>query len=296
LYLRSGLRDYLKDDCKMRERAVELVRQLKAFERAIEANGKRFVFIVAPDKATIYPEYVGFKRPANSCGKNFFDLLLEALAKDPLHNFIRLDKALLGAKKDALLYYPRGTHWNYRGALTASRIILERLTGPGMRLDIPPVDVIKATSVPDLAGTFSLGLAEKVDFPARAHWDGKVSIKECKPLPNRMSRLRITTTPGPGRPVLPPTIIYRDSFMITPLMLMAGSFKDLDALWTKNIPVGPKWDFSSIRESDIFIIEVVERMLPGLLLREKALIDALGGARFKRKAGKKFLVKQKGNL
>jgi len=99
LYYRRSMNDYFKDDCDRRIDAWELALKLNSMERLLESAGKRFFFIVAPNKATIYPEHVGIERPPNTCGKSFYDLFIEALGEYPLRGFIRLDNLLLKAKK-----------------------------------------------------------------------------------------------------------------------------------------------------------------------------------------------------
>ncbi|MFQ5354198.1 MAG: hypothetical protein ACE5DR_04560 [Thermodesulfobacteriota bacterium] len=139
LYLKSGLNDYFKDDCKKRKKARALARSLSSIEKSLESagTGKRFFFIVAPDKATIYPEHVRYKRPQNGCGMSFYELLLQVMEEYPLRGFIRLDNLLMESKKDFPLYFTTGTHWNDRGSIIAADAILERLSTPAARQRVP---------------------------------------------------------------------------------------------------------------------------------------------------------------
>jgi len=284
LYLRGGLYSYLKDDCNKKKRALKLARTLNSIEKLLKSWDKRLFFIVAPDKATIYPEHVGFERPQNNCGENFYELFLEALEKYPLQGFIRLDRRLIDAKKDFPLYYTTGTHWNDHGSLIAANTILATLSTPMETYSLPDVTFRKSEDLRDLSTMWALNLREQVDI-ARLKKDEnkKIKIKKLKPLKNFMPHLNITTTAGPGIPLVPHTIIYRDSFMTMPTKMMEGSFKELDTLWTKNIPVSESIDFSALRDARIIIIEAVERNLSKVRIKERPLVWALGGGlRYKR--------------
>lgn len=79
-----------------------------------------------PNKATIYPELVGFERPDQDCGKSPYGLLLEAFEEFPVKGFIRLDKLLIEAKNGDPLYNKAGSHWTLRAELIAIEAIVER--------------------------------------------------------------------------------------------------------------------------------------------------------------------------
>jgi len=266
LYYRRSMNDYFKDDCDRRIDAWKLALKLNSMERLLESAGKRFFFIVAPNKATIYPEHVGIERPPNTCGKSFYDLFIEALGEYPLRGFIRLDNLLLEAKKGSLQYYKKGTHWNDRTCALVSKVILERLSTPAREFRLPDMRFEEAERAHDLAGIFSLDLREKSDYAFLINRDKKVWIKD----------------------LLPPTVIYRDSFMRVPLIMLRESFEKIDALWSSRVPVARGIDFQALRDSKIVIVEVVERGLDELDIRETALRRALGGGLRYKRAGNKL--------
>ncbi|MFQ5480384.1 MAG: hypothetical protein ACE5DW_03810 [Thermodesulfobacteriota bacterium] len=286
LYIRSGIKSYLQDECNKKKKALNLARTLNSIEKFLISKDKEFLFIVAPDKATIYPEHIGFKRPENDCGTNFYELFLRALKKYPLKGFIRLDDRLLKLKEDFPVYYRSGTHWNDRGSIIAGNAILKGLSTPSNKYQLPEIRFKEIEDLRDLTILWGLNLTETVD--AIRIWkksDREIKIKKLKPLKNGRPRLLITTTAAEGNALLPETIIYRDSFMSMPLKLTQGYFKKINAIWTHKIPVAPKVDYPTLRASKIIIIEVVERKLYRLKIREKALREALdSGAESKNKA------------
>ena len=119
---------YRKNGCNRRARILQLIGELKAAARIAEIGGRRFIFSVAPDKATIYPEYVGIVPKYQSCSKSLYDLLLAENERHPIQCFVRLDRVLRDAKRStSLLYDPSGYYWNTRGAGVAAQVLLKRL-------------------------------------------------------------------------------------------------------------------------------------------------------------------------
>jgi len=275
-YLKNGIKDYFKDECQKRAKAQSLARELNYIEKELESSGKKFYFIVAPDKATIYPEYVGKMPSPEACGKGFYDLFLEALEDYPLRGFIRLDKDLLLAKKDFQLYYKRGTHWNDRGAALVSKIILKKLSTAEEEFRLQDIKFKKGVVTRDLAAMFALALKENSDNAININKNRRIKSRNLKLLPNGNSHLNITTEAEPGFALLPRTVMYRDSFMTVPLLMIEGSFQEMDALWSRKIPVAPNIDTRVLKESRILIIEVVQRNLFKLQIKEKALLKDIG--------------------
>jgi len=133
LYSRESIEDYLKAACDDSAAIEQLVLTLHAMERMIEASGRRFIFTIAPNKSTIYPEFLGFVPPAKTCDRSRYDLLLETLERHPLKHFVRLDRRLQDAKQNqALLYGPTSAYWNALGAkIAANAIRTEIVQSPG---------------------------------------------------------------------------------------------------------------------------------------------------------------------
>jgi len=282
-YFKSGMKDYFKDSCDNRKKAREIARELNSMEKVINADGKRFFLIVAPDKATIYPEYTGVKRNTGICGKSFYDLFLEALDEFPVRGFIRLDKKLIAAKKDSLLYYKKGTHWNYRGSALASKAILERLSTPDRTGRMPHIKFAPRVLTRDLADLFGLNIFEMTESARITKKAGKVHKEKMPRLPNGLTHLRMRAVSKTQSPLLPRTVLYRDSFMTLPLTLIDGSFEWIDALWSPRLPLNDKKYLDLLSASNIIILEIVERNLYNVQIKEKNMVWALGGGlRYKR--------------
>lgn len=99
-------------------------------------RGVKYLFAIAPNKESIYPEY--FPQRFDKVGPSRREQLVAHVAarsQVPLLDLtgaITAEKAL--APQGESLYYPLGTHWNDRGAVPAARALLERV-----REEIPVV-------------------------------------------------------------------------------------------------------------------------------------------------------------
>ncbi len=110
------------------ERELELWAQVLSDRRAwCEARGVRYLFAIAPNKETIYPD----RWPArlDKVGPTRREQLVEFVRGRPDVPLLDLTAALERARRDFAsegdVYFQLGTHWNDRGALYAYRALLE---------------------------------------------------------------------------------------------------------------------------------------------------------------------------
>jgi hypothetical protein len=92
----------------------------------LAARGIRYLFFIAPEKPTIYPEHL----PAtiNRVGKaTRFDQLAGRISDQYAADFLDLRSLLLAAKAERPIYYQIDTHWNAYGAWLAYQQVIERL-------------------------------------------------------------------------------------------------------------------------------------------------------------------------
>lgn len=100
----------------------------------LAARGIKYLFMVAPDKQTIYPEYMPDRfnriRP-DSC----LDQLVAYLKQHSDIEILDVRPALLAEKAVVRDYHKTDTHWNERGAFVVYQQIMQRLAKDF--LDIP---------------------------------------------------------------------------------------------------------------------------------------------------------------
>ena len=103
---------------------------LEARRDWLRAQGIDYLFVIAPNKETVYPDYL--PDSLTKLQPTRFEQLVEYLkAQGSDLDFLDLRPAFAEARKDdapqSHLYLEEGTHWNARGVLVAYREILARL-------------------------------------------------------------------------------------------------------------------------------------------------------------------------
>jgi hypothetical protein len=92
----------------------------------LKRRGIEYLFIIAPNKSTIYPEFMPDSiKKINS--RSRLDQLIDHLDKYSTLKILDLRPALLAAKKIRPAYMQTDTHWNDWGGYVAYREIIKRL-------------------------------------------------------------------------------------------------------------------------------------------------------------------------
>jgi hypothetical protein len=151
--------------------------QLQSWQRLLEkrrdwlaARGIKYLFVVPPDKETIYPEYLPAwlvnATPANRRTK--LDQFVEYMHAHSTVEILDLRQPLLAGKKIAPTYLKNDTHWNLFGGFIASQEVIKALSRqlPGLPpLRLEDFDWTNAPAVGgDLSGTLGFKPPEKNYF------------------------------------------------------------------------------------------------------------------------------------
>lgn len=125
-FYESALHDYTGED-KLSDIEIEkIARVLEISERAVEAQGAKFVFACAPNKMEIYGEYMPYYC-YESKEKGNYEKLYDALNTEEI-NSVDLKKILLtkAEKSEEILYHKLDSHWNNLGAAYAYEAIMQK--------------------------------------------------------------------------------------------------------------------------------------------------------------------------
>lgn len=117
------------------------IQQKAGFKNYLSSQGIKYIFVIAPDKPTIYPEYLPeryqqYQRKRSLFSENVSNQLSKVLEE----SFIYLRDPLLNAKesfKPHQLYFRWDTHWNSIGAKVAEAFIATRIASmfPNLNVD-----------------------------------------------------------------------------------------------------------------------------------------------------------------
>jgi len=264
LYLANdnSVEDYRRSDPFTPEQLAQWRSLLEARHNFCAQRGIIYLFVVAPSKHDIYPEYMPDRltRVGPECR---LDQLLDSLheSHSPVH-VVDLRKDLLDAKSSGVrLYHKTDTHWNDRGGWIAYQSIMAQVraglpAAAGLKLD--DFDAV-ATSQPgmDLAGL--LGLSDVVQEES-LNLVPRIRLR----LPHVAQGMVDPITVQADGSSKPRVVVFRDSFLTAILPFVAESFSRGVYLWED----GFDRTVIDAERPDIVIQEIAQRklMLPVALM------------------------------
>jgi alginate O-acetyltransferase complex protein AlgJ len=228
-----------------------IVAELDRLDRLARARGSKFVFVIAPNKTTVYPEYL----PAGltPIGPTPADQLMRALAARPEIPVLDGRPLLARSKNLGPLYYRMDTHWNDLGAFIVLNRALMHAGVPAGRLK-PTGDyrIERGTRKADLLMFLNIGvdteydvptLVERVQVPGRdwQHYGGDAIVSD------------ILTRPAPATGNV---LVIGDSFSASWLPVLSDNFGRVVRVIQ---PTLRHDDLIRANNPDIILLERVER-------------------------------------
>lgn len=209
-------RDYPTFSPFSREDLQQLQRDLEIRRDWLARMGCRYLFVIAPDKQSIYPEYLPAHLQPRATVSTRMDQLVNHLKENSTLNLLDLRPPLRKARTAEQVYHRTDSHWNFRGAFVAVHEIESQL-----RLWFPDIPTLPRSALQaeidhrrrgDLAGM--LGLADRLSED-----DLKVlpTQKRARPVPEEVALLNRLTHLQPmvtriENPSLPRAVVLHDSF------------------------------------------------------------------------------------
>ena len=256
------------------------IRRIVEERRAwLEQRGIKLFIVVAPDKHTIYGEYL--PPTIHKIGKESrIDQVVKELKLDLEIEFIDTREALFRAKPSQRLYHRTDTHWNDYGAFVGYRELVERIAlyFPNVRklsLDDYTVSVTEEKGG-DLAGMLSLSDLIKEERITLAPKFTLRASDGTRPYPDP-----VDTAKYPGRdmivketkdPRLPKALVFRDSFSWPLIPFLAESFQSIVFIW--NFDFMP--EIIEREKPDLIILEFVGRYINALAIENPPEVVVAG--------------------
>ena len=104
----------------------QIKKELEYRQKYLKEKGTKFYFVIAPVKASVYPEYIPeavIKKSKYSWAQQVNEFLL----KNSSVPVIDLHETLWFAKKGGNVYFKNDNHWNYRAGLYSTNTIVRRI-------------------------------------------------------------------------------------------------------------------------------------------------------------------------
>jgi len=267
-YTRNNLlQDFLGLEPLSTEALHDRQRLLEAKRDWLASQGIPYLFVVAPNKQTIYPEkmpegYIRSKDPSR------LDQLLDYLRSHSDIPVVDLRESLLADKAKEKLYFSADTHWTPSGAFIGYQRIMEALH---RRLDDPRLtprsfadyrSIASVREEGDLAGMLGIEGDIKESYDRLEPLFTPCSQDE--PLPNYLN-FSWKPFPDPVASNCPSAdlrlVMFHDSFGKGLRPYLSEHFKRSVYIWYNNLP-GDQFRAIVLKEKpDIVIDEIVERMI-----------------------------------
>jgi alginate O-acetyltransferase complex protein AlgJ len=247
-------------------------RQLRQWQAALEnrrdglaGQGIHYIFVICPDKHTVYPEYMP-DRINRVHTQTRLDQLVRHMKGHSDLEILDLRPALATMKGTRLCYQPQETHWNGIGAFAGYQQIAQRLRVwyPDLRIiDMNDCEVFKEENT-------------QTDLLRLQGKDNCTTFAEgVRPIDGFMSQLRQDPNDRGGRAYklmrstnnrarIGKLLMFHDSFAPSLMPFLAEHFREGLYIWSKDDGLLPQevLDF----KPDVVIEQVVERRLCNLEL------------------------------
>jgi hypothetical protein len=235
----------------------ELLKQLRTVYRSLKSQGITFWIVVAPNKATIYPDRLPTEiksLPTPSRLDQFATLLKD----HHLPILIDLRSSLLAARASREVYFKENnTHWNGYGAFVAYTAIIDALSGsypelkPYDTADLNLVPVKSSVVAPDFyfapKNPFVRSLYLGLDNDPNKIWGTDYGYHHFSSIPDS---------------TLPTLLMFHDSFGAYYLNdYLSMNFGKSHFVHLRNTPQYLNPEAIQQLKPDVIIIEIVERDL-----------------------------------
>ena len=240
--------DYLGIDLLSQEEIDAIADYLADLQKELSEKGIRFAFMVAPNKATVYPEYMPDYLKPNGAERNIA-ALYKALEKRGVV-YVDAAEVLINAKARRSVYYQHDSHWNNFGAM----LVYNRIASI---FGLETFDEEDYTTVFDRTGDLHNFVypvteykEERIIYPDFNEWSTK------KPIDFDRDKTIATTSSVNGLTM----VVYHDSFGRSLQPILSQSVGKL--FMSSYFPY--KTDYIYKNSPDIVLIELVERNLDKL--------------------------------
>ena len=254
--------DYQKTNPFSESELEEIKNDLDNLNAQYKKEGITLLVVVAPNKSTIYPDYMLSEIPV--LGKTSrLDQVVNYMNEHGNTKLLDLRPALIKARQAHQVFYATDTHWNDYGAYAGYNMIISNLAQAYPALKPRPLSAYK----PDVSNSGRRDLTkiiggtfEEKQFQLKPKFTPQASYKHLSVGGSTFS-VFISSTPDK---TLPSAVFFHDSFIYAMLPMLGEHFSRATYI-TYNTDRSI-WSLSWVQDErpDIVVIELVERKLDNL--------------------------------
>jgi len=245
------------------QRWRNMLRQRRAW---LASRRISYIFMVVPNKSTIYSEYMPRNiRRLRSYSR--LDQLLAALRQEKDFPVLDIREPLLRAKKKFMVYNKTDSHWNELGAYFAFEKIMGKLAEKFPDLEKPSLDQFTIESNDRAGGD----LAQMLSLQKKYFREQTIRLRPKKPVATEISQSKRSLGPYIREIIslcptgaLPTTLMVHDSFVHQLKPLLNPRFRRIIYVWDWGLHFFK--DMIEKEKPAIVIEEIAERVLCDLVL------------------------------
>jgi hypothetical protein len=262
--------------CQPVQTVQETMDRLNRLAEAVEASGRRFVFTVAPDKSTVFPDNLPDSYLGAECAAERRTEFWDALRTTPPTGYVDLRGPLEAEQgRSGPIYRPTDTHWAPHGAAVYAQELARQLD-PVLLEDTEVVETGTATRAGDLGRM--LGMTTEDEIPTvELRRPGVTPVnRESLQLPELSLTGPVSATNRTTDAPLfePHTLLLGDSFTASSLPVLGPLFANVSLLHNEVAGANPQMVANAMADADVVVYEIVERTIGaggGSLIQDASL-------------------------
>ncbi|CRK60784.1 hypothetical protein [Alloactinosynnema sp. L-07] len=243
--------------CEPAQSLDDILGNVRKLRAAVEKSGRRFVLVIAPDKATVEPFYLPSDYTGKACAATASDKFWRAMTVEPgvidLRGEIRADSE----RRDHSLYFTQDTHWTFEGGLLMTRVLADHLK-PGASdtwKELPGPHWQGDADLPKLIGVRGENRASQPGLGVDSDTNGATWI-------NGDFRTTLTLQRAATKGMVPGRVaMLADSYTRFATGYLAAAFADLSITHVEELTKNSQGVGDRLAAADTVVVEVVERHL-----------------------------------
>jgi hypothetical protein len=251
----SNINDFFKMNLFSETEVKTFIENIEKRREWCEANNIKFIFLIAPNKHNVYPEYYPFERPG---GITRTEQIMAALPENLKDTVIYPLESLLQRKTGQIpLYFETDTHWNMAGAQRVYEILFDRMKRMFAQTNFPEIEFVsevKYDSSGDIVPYMGLSSYGKRTIPLMRpaeDWKRYYFYKK------KEGRAGVITENIDSS--LPRAIIFRDSFFTALEPFTSTLFSSAEYNWRHFTCEDAEYILQS--KPDILVWEILEKYM-----------------------------------
>ncbi|EHR53124.1 hypothetical protein SacmaDRAFT_4953 [Saccharomonospora marina XMU15] len=241
--------------CEPQRPMEQTFAHIDRLREAVESSGRKFVFVIAPDKTTMAPQHLPDSYAGKQCSRlasqRFWRLAGSRDYVVDIRDELAAQAQLLGRP----VYFRNDTHWTDEGAIVLTRAIAEAVQ-PGVTKAWRAAGVGWVTGTADLPRM--LGRSEKkstLRYELRP--DGQTD-RTTEPLLD-LERPQHHTASPIEQTVNSRTLVFGDSFALASSRYLPAGFSDLTILGYPSMADYERTVLKAFTDAEVVVVQAVER-------------------------------------